>query len=162
MTTLQKNLFIKTVIDVKENIDPGNVTRKEDIDQLLLRKLKKRLGNKCSRYGYIQMDSIKLLDRNIGEIISCHFNGKISYRVKLEVNICSPSKNDIISCKVIAKNKIGILCQNEPLVIILSKDAHIKQEQFNTINENDMINVKILDYKYNYSDDQIQVVATLI
>jgi len=162
MTTLNKSLFIKTVIDVKENIDPGNVIHKEDINQLLLSKLKKRLGNKCSSYGYIQMDSIKLLDRNIGEIIGRHFNGKLSYRVKLEVTICSPSKNDIISCKVIAKNKIGILCQNEPLVIILSKDAHIKQEQFSSINENDIINVKILDYKYNYTDDQIQVVATLI
>ena len=76
--------------------------------------------------------------------------------------MCSPSKNDIVSCKVIAKNKIGVLCQNNPLVIILSKDVHMKNEQFNAINENDIINVKILDYKYNYSDDQIQVVATLI
>jgi DNA-directed RNA polymerase subunit E'/Rpb7 len=162
MTTLNKDLFIQTIIDVKENIEPTNISNKDDIDQHLLNKLKKRLGDKCSNYGYIEKKSIKLLDRNIGEIIGRHFNGRLTYNVKLEVNVCSPSKNDIVSCKVIAKNKIGVLCQNNPLVIILSKDVHMKNEQFNAINENDIINVKILDYKYNYSDDQIQVVATLI
>ena len=162
MSTLNNDLFIKTVINVKENIDPKDIKNKQDIDEKLLSKIIKRLGNKCSNYGYIEKQSIKLLDRNVAEIIGRHFNGKLSYNVKLEVNVCSPSKNDIVTCKVIAKNKIGILCQNDPLVIILSKDVHMKNVQFNAINENDIINVKILDYKYNYSDDQIQVVATLV
>ena len=162
MSTLKNDLFIKTLINVKENIDPKDIKNKQDIDEKLLSKIIKRLGNKCSNYGYIEKQSIKLLDRNVAEIIGRHFNGKLSYNVKLEVNVCSPSKNDIVTCKVIAKNKIGILCQNDPLVIILSKDVHMKNVQFNAINENDMITVKILDYKYNYSDDQIQVVATLV
>jgi len=162
MSTLNNDLFIKTVINVKENIDPKDIKNKQDIDEKLLSKIIKRLGNKCSNYGYIEKQSIKLLDRNVAEIIGRHFNGKLSYNVKLEVNVCSPSKNDIVTCKVIAKNKIGILCQNDPLVIILSKDVHMKNVQFNAINENDTITVKILDYKYNYSDDQIQVVATLV
>ena len=162
MSTLNNDLFIKTVINVKENIDPKDIKNKQDIDEKILSKIIKRLGNKCSNYGYIEKQSIKLLDRNVAEIIGRHFNGKLSYNVKLEVNVCSPSKNDIVTCKVIAKNKIGILCQNDPLVIILSKDVHMKNAQFNSINENDTITVKILDYKYNYSDDQIQVVATLV
>jgi|TARA_B110000967_G_C18785583_1_gene510578 DNA-directed RNA polymerase subunit E'/Rpb7 len=162
MSTLKNDLFIKTLINVKENIDPNDIKNKQDIDEKLLSKIIKRLGNKCSNYGYIERESIKLLDRSVAEIIGRHFNGKLSYNVKLEVNVCSPSKNDIVTCKVIAKNKIGILCQNDPLVIILSKDVHMKNVQFNAINENDIINVKILDYKYNYSDDQIQVVATLV
>ena len=162
MSTLNNDLFIKTVINVKENIDPKDIKNKQDIDEKLLSKIIKRLGNKCSNYGYIERESIKLLDRNVAEIIGRHFNGKLSYNVKLEVNVCSPSKNDIVTCKVIAKNKIGILCQNDPLVIILSKDVHMKNVQFNSINENDTITVKILDYKYNYCDDQIQVVATLV
>jgi DNA-directed RNA polymerase subunit E'/Rpb7 len=162
MSTLNNDLFIKTVINVKENIDPKDIKNKQDIDEKLLSKIIKRLGNKCSNYGYIEKQSIKLLDRNVAEIIGRHFNGKLSYNVKLEVNVCSPSKNDIVTCKVIAKNKIGILCQNDPLVIILSKDVHMKNVQFNAINENDIITVKILDYKYNYCDDQIQVVATLV
>ena len=162
MSTLNNDLFIKTVINVKENIDPKDIKNKQDIDEKLLSKIIKRLGNKCSNYGYIEKQSIKLLDRNVAEIIGRHFNGKLSYNVKLEVNVCSPSKNDIVTCKVIAKNKIGILCQNDPLVIILSKDVHMKNAQCNSINENYTITVKILDYKYNYSDDQIQVVATLV
>ena len=162
MTTINKDLFFKTIIDVKENINPNDIKSKDSIEDKLLQKLKNKLGDKCSKYGYIQKQSIKIVNRSLGEIISRHFNGKLTYNIKLEVDICCPSKNDIITCKVIAKNKIGILCQNKPLVVILSKDIHVNNEQFNSIKENDIISVKILDYKYNYSDDQIQVVATLI
>ena len=162
MSILEKDLFVKTIINTKENIDPNNIHNKQNIDEKLLLKLKKRLGNKCSKYGYIQRDSMKLIDRNMGEIISSQFNGKLVYNVKLEVIICSPSKNDIVSCKVIAKNKIGILCQSDPLVIILSKDYHNDNTEFKNIQKDDIIHVKIIDYKYKYSDNQIQEVGALV
>ena len=162
MTTLHNDMFIQTVIDVKESIHPNEIRNKDDIEDKLLNKLKNRLGDACSSYGYIQKDSIKIINRSLGEIISRHFNGKLTYNIKLQVNMCAPSKGDIVSCRVIAKNKIGILCQNDPLVIILSKEFHMKNEQFKSVNENDIIKIKIVDYKYNYTDDQIQVVGSLL
>ena len=84
------------------------------------------------------------------------------YNIKLEVSICSPSKNDIISCKVVAKNKIGILCENLPFIIILSKDYHKQNSKFDLIQEQDIIDIKILDYKYKYTDSQIQIVGELV
>tara|TARA_B110001450_G_scaffold146082_1_gene136534 strand:- start:274 stop:765 length:492 start_codon:yes stop_codon:yes gene_type:complete len=162
MAKLDESLFITSIIDIKESIEPKNVYNSEDIKEQLLEKIKKKLGNKCSNYGYIIKDSIKIVDRSLGTIISSHFNGNLVYNIKLEVSICSPSKDDIITCKVIAKNKIGILCENAPFVIILSKDYHSEHETFNTIQEKDTIHVKILDYKYKYSDNQIQVVGEFI
>ena len=162
MTTLDESLFISSIIEVKEHIRSNDIYTAESIDEHLLQKIKKKIGNQCSAYGYIIGDSIKIVDRSLGNIISSHFNGNLVYNVKLEVNICTPSKNDIIRCKVVAKNKIGILCENKPFVVILSKDYHSKHATFNNIQENDMINVKILDYKYKYSDDQIQVVGEYI
>ena len=162
MSALQKDLFINTFINIKESINPNSINNKADIEQKLLSNIKKRLGDKCSKYGYIQKNTIKIIDRTLGEIISSHFNGKLVYNIKLEVTICTPSKDDIISCRVIAKNKIGILCQNDPLVIILSKDYHTKNSKFDSIQENDIIHVKIIDYKYKYSDNQIQVVGALV
>tara|TARA_B110000908_G_C9933158_1_gene304917 strand:+ start:71 stop:565 length:495 start_codon:yes stop_codon:yes gene_type:complete len=162
MTTLDESLFITSIIDVKENIKPTHIYNSESINDKLLFKIKQKLGNKCSNYGYIMKDSIKIVDRSLGEIISCHLNGDLVYHVKVEVNICSPSKNDIITCKVVAKNKIGILCENSPFIVILSKDYHSKHATFDTIQKNDTIHVKILDYKYKYSDNQIQIVGELI
>lgn len=162
MTTLDESLFMTNIIEVKENIKPDNIDNSESINQKLLQKIKDKLGNKCSNYGYIKKDSIKIIDRSLGKIISSHFNGNLVYNVKIEISICAPSKNDIIRCKVVAKNKIGILCENNPFIIILSKDYHSKNSEFNNIQENDMINVKILDYKYKYSDNQIQIVGEFL
>ena len=162
MDTLDESLFITNIIEVKENIKPDNITNADSINEKLLQKIKKKLGNKCSNYGYIEKDSIKIVDRSLGKIISSHFNGNLVYNIKVEVKICAPSKNDIIRCKVVAKNKIGILCENKPFIVILSKDYHSKNAKFNNIQENDMINVKIIDYKYKYSDNQIQVVGEFI
>lgn len=162
MTTLNDSLFVTSIIDVKEKISPSHLYNKESIHDTLLRKIKNKFGNKCSNYGYIIKDSIKIVDRSIGEIVSSHFNGSLVYHIKLEVKICSPSKNDIVSCKVVAKNKIGILCEQQPFVIILSKDYHNKHSKFDTIQKNDLIHIKILDYKYKYSDNQIQVVGEWI
>ena len=162
MSTIDTRLFIKTIIDIKENIKPHHIYNPESINETLLIKIKKKIGDKCSNYGYIIKDSIKIVDRSLGDIISSHFNGNLVFNIKLEVQICSPSKNDIITCKVVAKNKIGILCENSPFIIILSKDYHDKHSKFDTIQKGDSIYVKILDYKYKYSDNQIQIVGEWI
>jgi|TARA_B110000211_G_scaffold233611_1_gene300335 DNA-directed RNA polymerase subunit E'/Rpb7 len=162
MTELSDALFMTSMIEIKEGIPPSELYNTETINDKLLYKIKNKIGDKCSNYGYIKKESIKIVDRSLGEIISSHFSGNIVYNIKLEVSICSPSKNDIISCKVVAKNKIGILCENLPFIIILSKDYHKQNSKFDLIQEQDIIDIKILDYKYKYTDSQIQIVGELV
>ena len=60
MTTLDESLdtslFITSIIEVKEYIKPTDIYNADSIDEKLLQKLKKKLGNKCSNYGYIIKD----------------------------------------------------------------------------------------------------------
>ena len=87
----------------------------------MTKKIRKKLGNKCSKFGYVKQESINILERSIGRINSSHFNGNVIYDLKLEIQVCNPKEGDILIAKVIGKNKMGVLAENRPIIIALSK-----------------------------------------
>ena len=156
--TLEKLYYIQ-IIDHIEGIDASELT--SDIDSILLDKSKKSLGNKCSKYGYILEESIKIIHRSIGKIKSSHFDGTVIYNLKLEVKVCNPTEGDIVECQVIGKNKMGILAKKKPLIIALSQLHHNETSIFNSININQTIQVKVIDTKFSLKDKDIQVIGKI-
>ena len=162
-TTVKKDslekLYYNQIIDHIEGINPSELT--SDIDSILLDKSKKSLGDKCSKYGYIIEDSIKIIHRSIGKIKSSHFDGTVIFNLKLEVKVCNPTEGDIIECQVIGKNKMGILAKKKPLIIALSQLHHDDTTLFNNINVNQVIQVKVIDTKFSLNDKDIQVIGKI-
>jgi DNA-directed RNA polymerase subunit E'/Rpb7 len=157
--TKLKDLYIPMIINERDEILPKNLHN--NIDELLLNKIKNRLGNKCSKHGYINKDSIKLIERTIGKINSSHFNGNVIFDLKLEVDICKPAEGDIIEVKVIGRNKMGILAQNLPMIVALSKIHHDDYEKFDSIQQGQTIKVKVIDSKFQLNDSEIHIIARL-
>jgi DNA-directed RNA polymerase subunit E'/Rpb7 len=154
-----KNLFYTQIIDHTEGISSINLNN--NIDNILLQKSKESLGDKCSKNGYILKDSIKIIKRSIGKIKSSHFNGMVNFNIKLEVSICNPSEGDIIECKVVGKNKMGILAKKNPLLIALSLLHHTDTITFNNVELDDNIRVEVIDSKFSLNDKEIQIIAKL-
>jgi len=133
-----------------------------DINSILLKKLKKRIGNKCSKDGYVDNDTIKILDRTIGVVNSSHFNGDINYSVKSEISTCNPLKGDILECTVIGINKMGIMCYNKPLLIALSKIHHMDNlTKFESIEKDMVIMVEVLCSKFELNDTEINLIGKI-
>ena len=80
-----------------------------NINDIILDKLKNKIGNKCNKYGYIKKDSIEIISKTIGKIISGHFDGSVYYKIEFNADIVNPNEEDIIDCKILKKNKHGIL-----------------------------------------------------
>ena len=158
--TSSHNIFYTSIINEKISLYPSELNA--DIDSIILSKIKKKLGDKCHKNGFIKKDSIKLLERSIGSIKSSHFNGNVIYNVKIEVKVCNPKEDDIIMCKVLGKNKMGILANNFPLTIALSKLHHEDLSKFDSINPGDSIKVSVICTKFELNDNEIDVVAKLI
>ena len=152
--------FYTSVISEKVSLVPKELN--SDIDTVILNKLKGKLGDKCNKNGYVDRKSIKLIERSIGSIKSEHFNGNVIYNVKLEAKICHPKEDDIVTCKVIGKNKMGILAVKHPLTIALSKLHHEDLDKFDSINPGDVIKVSVICIKYELNDNEIDVVAKLV
>ena len=45
------------------------------------------LARKCSKYGYVKGDSIRILERSIGKINTTHFTGNVIFDIKLLLRI---------------------------------------------------------------------------
>ncbi len=169
MTDTTKNLFFRQSFNIQTTLKSselqnhkGRVTDSTDIESKLIDKIKNSIGNKCNKLGYIDKDSIKLISRSIGKINTSHFNGDINYDVILEASICKPSDGDKIRCKVIGKNKIGIFAVANPIHIILASAHHTDTSVFEHINENDIIEIEIINYKLNLNSNIIKVIGKYI
>jgi len=150
--------YIPSVIHITESIPITS----NNIDSLLLEKIKENIGNKCHKEGFIRKDTINIIERSLGKINSSHFNGTIIYDCKVGVDICNPLENDIIECTVKGKNKMGILAENEPLIIALTKFHHQDLNIFDEIKIGDSIKVKVIDSQFDFEDKNIQAIAQYI
>ena len=135
---------------------------KELLDDLILEKLKNKIGDKCNRYGYIKKDTIKILDISTPKIISSHFNGNLYYRIEYNAIVINPKKDEIIDCVITKKNPFGLLCKNDCMVIIIPSDLHNNGNDLKLLNINDNIKIHIVERKYEINDDQILVVGKFI
>jgi hypothetical protein len=157
-----QNIFYTLIIDYTQELSPSELNISNDTNTILLEKVKNNIGNKCSKEGYIKKDSIKLIERSLGRIISSHFNGDIVYNLKLEVDICNVTEGDIVNCKVIGINKMGIMCEKKPLLVALSKIYHEDNlEKFENIQVGESIDIEVVCSRFEYNDNEINVIGKL-
>lgn len=126
-----------------------------------------KFGNKCQKYGLLLKDSIKIINRSIGQFNDGHLNSSISMNIVFEAKICNPSEGTIIQCTAISSNKMGILASignsinDSPLIILLARQHHIDNKHFKAIKDGKNIYVCVIGKKYDLNDRQISIVAKL-
>lgn len=140
-----------------------------NINDTILTKLKKKLENSCSKHGYIKKNSIKIIKKSIGQFKKQHFNGNIVFDLQCIAEICNPAKGSIISCKIKAKNSLGLLASGyyddiPILEIIIPKiSAGIKSEiNIDEVNIGDEINIEVCGKKYMLYDKYISIIGKAI
>jgi DNA-directed RNA polymerase subunit E'/Rpb7 len=159
---MSDSIFYKKIVHYKEMVMPNELV--DDIDYVLTTKIKHKIGNKCSKEGFIKKDSIHLLERSIGKINSAHFSGNIEYNIQFEVETCNPLEGNIIEqCNVIGKNKMGVFCKKGPMLIALSKIHHQDNvDDFDRINIGDIIDIEVICSKFELNDTEIHVIGKMV
>lgn len=158
-------LFYTNQGDYTLNIEPKQISN--SILDILTSKLKQELEGKCSIIGYIKPGSVKIIHKSLGTGNLTHFNGYITYHIKYTADICKPHESMIIKSKVINSNMMGILCttadlEPSPLNILLPRQHHIDNEEFNKLKNNDVILVSVTGIRYEHGDEQISVIGKLL
>lgn len=134
-----------------------------NLDEIILQKLKNTYEGKCSKEGFVKMDSIKLITYSSGLIK----NGKVSFDVVYECFICKPVEGMIIqNCIVKNVTKAGIRAETKeevsPVVIFISRDHHYQNTDFSKIKENDSIVVRVIGIRYELNDKYISIIAEFV
>jgi len=149
------------------NIEPRNI--RGDINKLVLFNLKKRYEGVCNKDGYIEKDSIELINRSIGMIKIIDNVSYVTYHLTYKAIVISPSIGDRISCVISSNNKMGLIgfiknketdsIEDSPFIIIIPREYFSDESDIDDININDKVNVEVDNFRTKYLSNQIQVVA---
>ena len=121
------SLYIPKIVNESVSIEPRYMNNK--LEYHILKKLQNKYEGKCIKEGYIKKDSIKILKRSAGKMVSSHFNGNVIFHIEYLVELCNPLEGASIECIVINSNKMGVLAEiigvdDSPLNILLAKFDH--------------------------------------
>ena len=142
---------------------------KSSVDQMAIHRIKEDIEGRCKGDGYVLPNSVILKERSAisfpHEALQLYYSMRVSY----EYMICNPNPGVVLECKVVTRNKIGLLCRLEseqsPLIILVPCDLCDTKEKMlimETTVANSKINVVIVGKKFEQNDKKITVIAEIV
>ena len=150
------------LISTENIIVPFNLVGK-NIQDNILKILKRKFEGKCMKDGYIAINSIKIISISSGIVMAdC-----IKYCVSYQCQVCFPVENMVNDCTVKNITKAGIRAEiskyeKTPMVIFIARDHNYNNENFNNVEENQIISVKIIGQRFELNDEYISVIAEMV
>jgi DNA-directed RNA polymerase subunit E'/Rpb7 len=145
------------VFEEKVTLTPKDL-RKEiaSIDNILELKLRTRLEGRCSRNGYVVPDGIKILSRSMGSVERGRFTGNLLFHIQAEGKVLNPPDGTIVEGEVIRKNKMGLYVEYAKAIrIIIPRDINIGNEEFESVEVGEMVEVEIKKSRFQVNDEYI-------
>ena len=156
---MDNNIYYERSIQKTISVNFNELT--SDLDNFILQKLKFNYENKCIEDGFIKKDSIELIKRTNGYISQYYDLSNIEFNIIFKCQLCNPSPDLVIKCKIVEIIKPGIIAESFPLSIIVPIQLHNNKKLFNSFVIGDEISVKILNCKFKKNEKEIQAVAVL-
>jgi DNA-directed RNA polymerase subunit E'/Rpb7 len=151
--------YIKTIL-IKDVVIEGSKLNK-NINDTILRILKNNIEDKCLDKGFVKKDSVNIIKRSAGIFSGSLFNGSVKFNVVFSCELCHPNKGDILKCKVLRVNELGVRGLVGPIKVTVAKQFQDNKSIFKDIKEGDMIEVVVLDKKFDLNNKFIQVAAKI-
>lgn len=126
----------------------------------LLAQLGSQIEGKCGIEGYVQPKSSVILDHSLGKMDMLHPG--VRYRVRFHADVCLPHKGQIFKAPVKFISKIGIHSEMSPIRVLLPRDLHIGNEEFDSIQASDEIEFEVIGSEFKQNDDTIFVLGRFI
>lgn len=132
----------------------------KNIQSSILMYLKSHVEGRCGIEGYVQPKTSVIINYSLGALNSMKLG--VSYRVKFQADICFPHKGQILKAPVTLRSKIGVHAESSPLRVLLPRDLHIGNTEFEQIVEKDEVEFEVLGAEFKQNDEHMFVLARLI
>ena len=163
MTYISEQL-LKTVL----SLNPKDLNN--DIDNMIKYKLKDTIEGKCHEDGYIIRDSIQIIKRDIGKVITTNGKSVIKYFITYKAQLIYPSENDEITIFINNINKMGVIGyiklkdgdthEDSPLVVMVPREYFEESSKnIHDLTVGQRLDIIVLGSRINYYSDNIQVIA---
>jgi hypothetical protein len=147
--------FERKVALTPRDLNAVGVGERTGIDDLLLRKLKEKLEEKCSEHGFV-LPGVKLLSRSMGAFEAARFTGDAIYFVKAEGQVLYPVDGMRVQGQVTRKNKMGLYVNyRDALRIQVPRDLHLGNDAFEDVAVGEMVEVELKKAIFQINDPYI-------
>ena len=131
----------------------------QNMQASILGQLKMNYEGKCSSEGFVQRNSITVTKYSLGR--SDYTNGGVNYDVQFQADVCFPHAGQIFKAPVTTRSKIGIHAETPPIKILIPRDLHIGNEDFENVKEGDQIEFEVVGTTFKQQDKDIIVLGKL-
>ena len=131
----------------------------QNMQASILGQLKMNYEGKCSSEGFVQRNSITVAKYSLGR--SDYTNGGVNYDVQFQADVCFPHAGQIFKAPVTTRSKIGIHAETPPIKILIPRDLHIGNEDFENVKEGDQIEFEVVGTTFKQQDRDIIVLGKL-
>ena len=150
-------LFERRTLQRNIHIDAKFLQR--NIQASLLAQLRHKYEGICVAEGYVHRGSIVVLEHSLGR--TNFIKGGLDYTVKFQADLCLPHPGQVLRVPVVLKSKIGIHAEIVPIKVLLPRDLHIGNADFENINEKEDIEFEVVGCRFQQGDDSISVLGKL-
>lgn len=126
----------------------------------ILAQLKMNYEGRCSSEGYIQRNSITIVNYSLGR--TNYIKGGVDYDVIFQADICMPHQGQRFKAPVKVKTKAGIHAETPPITVLIPRDLHIGNEEFDNVKVEEEIEFEVLGSKFQQQDQNIIVLGKLL
>jgi DNA-directed RNA polymerase subunit E'/Rpb7 len=151
-------LFERRVLTRNIHIDAKYLQR--NIQASLLSQLRMKFEGICTVEGYIQRKSITIVENSLGRINL--IKGGVDYAVQFQADVCMPHPGQVLEVPVTVKSKIGIHAEVTPLKVLLPRDLHIGNTDFEQVKDGQLIRFEVVGARFQQGDDSIVVLGKLM
>ena len=155
----QKDIYFYTQIKKRISLNPRYLD--ENFPAYIEKVVKNNVEGRCIKEGYVVPNTVIILKRSIGNMNNNQFNGNISFDITIGAKVCNIPVNSIIKASIKKINKLGILAELGPLMIIVPKEIHQDKEPFSNINIGDDIDLLIIGKTFHLNSKIISIYAKL-
>ena len=130
-----------------------------NIDASLVAQLRMKYEGKCVAEGYIKRDSIVVTEHSLGR--TNLIKGGVDYSLRFQADVCMPHPGQVFRAPVVLKSKIGVHAEVTPLKVLLPRDLHIGNAEFETVQDAQEIEFEVVGARFQQGDESIVVLAKL-
>jgi DNA-directed RNA polymerase subunit E'/Rpb7 len=132
----------------------------KNMNAVILAQLKMNVEGKCSSEGFIQRNSITILEYSLGR--TNYIKGGVDYDITFQADICFPHRGQTLKAPMTLKSKVGIHAELSPLKILIPRDLHLGNKEFDEVKEGEDLEFEVVGSTFKQKDTEIVVVGKLL
>jgi DNA-directed RNA polymerase subunit E'/Rpb7 len=125
----------------------------------LVAQLRHKYEGICLPEGYVQPRSITVVEHSFGR--TNILKGGLDYSVRFQADLCLPHAGQVFKAPVVLKSKIGIHAEVSPIKVLLPRDLHIGNADFDKAEIGHDIEFDVVGSRFQQGDETIVVLGKL-